>query len=68
MKSPSLKILSRSTYVPVLSMLERRAYEAAHRIISSDVEPRHLACPGAKRSRRVDRIAEILIETFEERK
>lgn len=69
MKSrPALKVITRTGYVPALSDLERRAYLAAHRIVTTDFSTRELACPGGRRSRQVDRIAEILMESFRESK
>lgn len=50
-------------YKPLLSTRERKAYQAAHRILAlTEYGERALACPGARRSRQVDRIAQIILE------
>ena len=54
----------RPLYNPVLSELERRAYQAAHLIASANFEGRILACPGGQRTRKVDTIAGLIIQTF----
>jgi len=64
MNKPSLRVLTRTAYAPVLSELERFAYQAAHRIVSLDLQQRQLPCPGGKRSRAVDLIAAEICETF----
>jgi hypothetical protein len=45
--------------------VERAAYLAAHRIITEDLGAPELACPGARRTYRVDRMAEIIVKTME---
>ena len=45
--------------------IERAAYVAAHRIIEADGVPSELVCPGARRSRAVDTVADIIREEFE---
>lgn len=49
-------------YMPASTPLELRAYEAAHRIYTSDFEVANLACPGTRRSRTVDAIAKMIVE------
>lgn len=51
----------------VLSLIERKAYRAAWRILqmTTDVGHKQLVCPGAQRSRRVDMIAEAIMKEFE---
>lgn len=44
--------------------IERAAYIAAHRIIEADTAESELVCPGARRSRAVDAIAEIIRDVF----
>ena len=56
---------ARDPYVPVLSDAERRAYAAAHAILAiSDYGEWELVCPGGIRSRRVDRVARVIMEQF----
>lgn len=55
-------------YVPVLSELERRAYEAAHLIAGADLTFRESAVLSHRRVLAVDRIVEILVEVFGEGK
>ena len=45
--------------------IERVAYIAAHRILAVDTSGSELACPGGRRSRAVDTIAEIIKGVFE---
>jgi len=60
----SVATQSPKPYTPVLSTLERRAYEAAHKII--DVQPQiDLALPSARRVSYVDRIAKIIMQTMD---
>jgi hypothetical protein len=47
------------------NQIERAAYIAAHAILVADLGAANLACPGARRSRAVDRIAEIIRNIFE---
>lgn len=56
------------TYRPQLSETERRAYAAAHRILSHAPEYGEvgLVCPGAVRSRRVDQIARLIAAEWNE--
>jgi hypothetical protein len=68
---PSPKLLApipaKKPYKPVLSVIERRAYAAAHRLLQLSASgERELACPGARRAAMVDRIASVLIEEFSE--
>jgi hypothetical protein len=60
---PLLIAKPRKPYVPILSAVERRAYHAAHRILT---EPYVgiLACPGGRRSAAADHMAQIIIEEF----
>jgi hypothetical protein len=46
-------------------MIERAAYAASHRILKVDTTFQELACPGARRSRAVDTIADIIRQEFE---
>lgn len=46
---------------PVLSSVERRAYQAAWRILGISSE-REYACTGRRRSERVDQIAAVIAE------
>lgn len=50
------------TYRFVLSAQEQAAYRAAHRILTEDLGAADLVCPGAQRSRRLDRMVEIMME------
>lgn len=45
--------------------IERAAYVAAHRIVDANTLASELVCRGARRSRAVDTIAEIIREVFE---
>jgi hypothetical protein len=47
--------------------IERAAYIAAHRILMANTDAPELACPGARRSRAVDTIAEIIKDVFDQR-
>jgi hypothetical protein len=46
------------------NQLERAAYVAAHAILSASLSAPELACPGARRSRQIDRVAEIIKTVF----
>ncbi len=63
--APKLVTQRRQQYTPTLSESERRAYAAAYKILQLvDWGEVDLACPGAIRSRRIDRIAQaIMAET-----
>lgn len=53
-------------YKPVTSANERKAYAAAHRILQLvEAGEKHLVCPGAILSRRLDRIADEILKEFE---
>lgn len=54
----------RAPYVPILSDLERRAYHAAHRILTERPYISRLAAPGGQRSAAVDGLAEIIMQVF----
>jgi hypothetical protein len=45
--------------------LERAAYMAAHRILTTNTGAPELACPGARRSHAVDVIANVIRDVFE---
>ena len=45
--------------------IEIAAYISAHRILEADTAAAELVCPGARRSRAVDTIADIIREVFE---
>lgn len=45
--------------------IERAAYIAAHRILAANTTGRELACPGARRSRKLDAIAAVIREVLE---
>jgi len=47
------------------NQMERAAYIAAHRILTTDLTAPELACPGGRRSAVVDNIARISIGVFE---
>ncbi len=47
------------------SQMERAAYMAAHRLLTTDLTAPELACPGARRSAIVDNMARIIIGVFE---
>ena len=47
------------------NQMERAAYIAAHRILTTDLNSPELACPGARRSAVVDSIARIITSVFE---
>lgn len=70
---PAPKLLApvpaKPPYKPVLSVIERRAYAAAHRLLQLSVSGEtQLACPGGRRSAMVDRIAAVIISEFSESK
>jgi hypothetical protein len=60
---PVLLTKPRKPYVPILSAVERRAYHAAHRILTHGMRAEQ-AMPGGYRSAVVDHIAQIIIEEF----
>lgn len=69
--SPKLlaPVPAKPPYKPVLSLIERRAYAAAHRLLQLSASgEKELACPGARRTAMVDRVAAVLIEEFSETK
>ena len=45
--------------------MERAAYIAAHRILTTDLTAPELACPGARRSAIIDNIARIIKSVYE---
>ena len=45
--------------------MERAAYIAAHRILTTDLSAPELACPGARRSAIVDNMARIIKSVYE---
>jgi hypothetical protein len=45
--------------------MERAAYIAAHRILTTDLSAPELACPGARRSAIVDNMAKIIKSVYE---
>ncbi len=45
--------------------MERAAYIAAHRILTTDLNAPQLACPGARRSAVLDNIARIIKSVYE---
>lgn len=47
------------------NQMERAAYIAAHRILTTDLNAPELACPGARRSAIVDNIAAIIKSVYE---
>jgi hypothetical protein len=47
------------------NQMERAAYMAAHRILTTNVTAPELACPGARRSAMVDNSASIIVSIFE---
>jgi len=51
-------------YQPLLSAVERRAYQAAHRILT-EAWRSELPSPGGRRSAELDGIAKIIQECFE---
>jgi len=51
-------------YQPVLSDVERRAYQAAHRLLSENTNAPEKACPGARRTHAIDTIARVIINSF----
>ena len=56
--------VSHHCYTPVRPALERRAYEAAHRILQA--HPRvDLALPSARRVSYIDAIAKIIMDTMD---
>ncbi len=61
---PLLLAKPRKAYVPILSAVERRAYHAAHRILTERPYTDILATPGGRRSASADHIARIIIEEF----
>lgn len=66
MPQPKLEVVTTGRfYRPVLSELERRAYQAAHLIASADFQAQLLACPGGQRTRKIDTIARLIIQTFD---
>lgn len=56
---------SERRYRPTLSLNERRAYAAARRIMAIVEYGEHeLACPGAIKTRRIDRVAAAIMNEF----
>lgn len=49
-------------YEPVLSLVERCAYSAAHRIMTEPINNNELVLDGARRTFTVDAIARIIVE------
>ncbi len=47
------------------NQMERAAYMAAHRLLTTDLSAPELACPGARRSAIVDNMAKVIIGVFE---
>ena len=45
--------------------MERAAYIAAHRILTTDLSAPELACPGARRSAVLDNMAKIITSVYE---
>ena len=45
--------------------MERAAYIAAHRILTTDLTAPELACPGARRSAMIDNLAHIIVSVYE---
>jgi len=45
--------------------MERAAYIAAHRILTTDLTAPELACPGARRSAMLDNMARIIKSVYE---
>jgi hypothetical protein len=66
-QSPLSVLVEKRPYRPILSDVERRAYVAAHRLMTESTVSETLACPGGRRSAQVDAIAQIIRECFEER-
>lgn len=54
----------KAEYKPKLTAAERRAYQAAHQIYSEDLHEMKYACPSYRRTRAIDRIAEIVMEAM----
>lgn len=52
-------------YESYTTPLERRAYQAAHKILEADFRVSHLACRGERKSRTIDAIAEIIMQACE---
>lgn len=64
MNGAALSIEKKKKYTPVLSDLERRAYHAAHRILSERAYSARMATPGGQRTAIVDGLAKIIMEVF----
>jgi len=47
------------------NQMERAAYMAAHRLLTTDLTAPELACPGARRSAIVDNMAKVIMGVFE---
>jgi hypothetical protein len=45
--------------------MERAAYIAAHRLLTTDLNATELACPGARRSAVLDKMAKIITSVYE---
>lgn len=45
--------------------IERAAYIAAHRLLTTDLSAPELACPGARRSAVLDNMASIIKDVYE---
>ncbi len=54
------------THVLDQKVIERLAYAAAHRIDRTDFSNSDKGTPGGRRVERVDRIAEIIKDTFDQ--
>jgi hypothetical protein len=47
------------------NQMERAAYIAAHRLLTTDLSAPELACPGARRSAVIDNMARIIKSVYE---
>ena len=47
------------------NQMERAAYIAAHRLMTTDLTAPELACPGARRSALLDNMAKVIVGVFQ---
>jgi hypothetical protein len=66
MRAPKPHLITRREYKPILSDIERRAYAAAHRLCTENLDNNELVCPGGRRTARLDAIARVIMECYGE--
>lgn len=56
--------LKKKAYVHKLPAYERKAYQAAHKILAADLQVANIGTPGGRQSKKVDVIAAIILEAW----